>query len=126
MRFCLCKFHLNSVSMMYIPVQNQNSLDVMRFECVLSGHSHIVQHAEAVSLVSLSVMAGRSNHSQAFLGFILEAKIIFNLDFWPQMYFSFVNCHDNYNLSKRKLVSSIQKTQLNLILFRQVFTNITT
>ena len=67
--------------MMYIPVQNQNSLDVMSFECVLSGHSHIVQHAEAVSLVSLSVMAGRSNHSQAFVGFILEVKIIFNLDF---------------------------------------------
>jgi len=49
--------HLNPISMVDIPIDDKDALDVMVVDGVSRCHGHIVEHAEAVSLVGFGVVA---------------------------------------------------------------------
>ena len=63
---------LYAIAVMHVPIHDENSFDVVGLQRVLRSHGHVVQQAEPVGLVSLSVMTWRSNHGQPFLRLILE------------------------------------------------------
>ena len=64
--------NLDSVAMVNVPINDQDPLDVVSVDGILGSDGHVVEEAEPVGLVLLSVVARRSDDGQTLLRLVLK------------------------------------------------------
>ena len=66
---------LYPVAMMYIPVNDEDSVYCMIFACILCGDGGVVKEAESTSFVAFSMMSRRSNYCYSPFRFFIADSI---------------------------------------------------